>query len=85
MFKMQTEEEMMAAVLHDVIEDTDCTIKELKSTGFSEDVIKAVNCLTKKENENYVDFIARVKQNPMALKVKIEDIEDNKDIKRISK
>lgn len=84
MMKMRTEEEMIAAVLHDVIEDTDCTTGELRSEGFSESVIKAIDCLSKKENEDYADFIARVKQSPIALKVKIADIEDNMDVKRLA-
>jgi hypothetical protein len=46
-------------------------------------VVRAVACLTKKENESYEQFIERAKENPIARKVKIEDIRDNLDLERL--
>lgn len=81
---MSTEEEMIAAVLHDVIEDTKVNADDLKRAGFTESVIDAVIALTRQDGETYMDFIKRAKQNPIARTVKIRDIEDNCDLTRIS-
>ena len=83
MSAMSSEEEKMAAVLHDVLEDTALTMETLRKEGFSEEVIQAVDCLTRKKHESYEDFIERIRLNPIARKVKIADLEDNMDIKRI--
>ena len=80
----KTEEEKIVGVLHDVIEDTDWTFERLKEEGFSQEVIAALKCVTKlSENENYDDFIDRVKKNPLAVAVKINDLTDNMDIRRL--
>ncbi|AYB37581.1 bifunctional (p)ppGpp synthetase/guanosine-3',5'-bis(diphosphate) 3'-pyrophosphohydrolase [Brevibacillus laterosporus] len=84
MLKMSTEEEMIVAVLHDVIEDTKVNAHDLIRAGFTESVIDAVIALTRQDGETYVDFIKRAKCNPIARKVKMEDIEDNCDLTRIS-
>lgn len=79
-----TENEKIVGVLHDVVEDTDWTFKALAAEGFSEEVIAALRCVTKlSENENYDDFIERVKKNPLAVAVKINDLSDNMDIRRL--
>ena len=80
----KTEEEKIVGVLHDVVEDTDWTFERLEAEGFSKEVIDALRCVTKvSENENYDDFIERVKQNPLAVAVKINDLSDNMDIRRL--
>ena len=80
----KTEEEKIVGVLHDVIEDTDWTFEKLAEEGFSDEVIAALRCVTKiSENENYDDFIDRVKKNPLAVAVKINDLTDNMDIRRL--
>lgn len=80
----KTEDEKIVGVLHDVIEDTDWTFERLKAEGFSQEVINALRCVTKtSENENYDDFIDRVKKNPLATAVKINDLTDNMDIRRL--
>ena len=80
----KTEEEKIVGVLHDVIEDTDWTFETLAEEGFSKDVIDALRCVTKlSENENYDDFIERIKKNPLAVAVKINDLSDNMDIRRL--
>ena len=84
MAKMRTEAEMMAAVLHDVVEDTRWTLDELREKGFPEEVLVAVECLTKREGEGYLALVRRAKTNPIARQVKIADLEDNMDVRRIS-
>mgnify|MGYP003513490717 FL=1 len=84
MFKMQSENEMIAAVLHDVVEDTDWTIEKLVTEGFDDDVITAVNLLTHDRKVPYKKYIEAIKSNKIALKVKLADLEDNLDIKRIA-
>lgn len=80
----KTEEEKIVGVLHDVIEDTDWTFERLEAEGFSKEVIDALRCVTKvSENENYDDFIERVKKNPLAVAVKLNDLSDNMDIRRL--
>src|SRR5436309_11793205 len=84
MAKMKTDSEMIAAVLHDVAEDTRWTMTQLKNEGFPSEVLKAIRCLTKRKGEDYMDFVARAASNPIARKVKIADLEDNMDVRRIS-
>jgi (p)ppGpp synthase/HD superfamily hydrolase len=83
MFKMQTIEEMIVAVLHDIIEDTDVTLKDLKGFEFSDEVINALQCLTRQKDEDYFNYINRIKTNPIAIKVKLADLEHNMDLRRI--
>lgn len=80
----KTEDEKIVGVLHDVIEDSDWTFERLEAEGFSQEVINALRCVTKtSENENYDEFIDRVKKNPLAASVKINDLTDNMDIRRL--
>ncbi len=84
MFRMKSEESMMAAVLHDVVEDSDWTLERLLEAGFSRQVVDAVDCLTNREGEDYGEFVERVKKNPIALEVKIADLEDNMNVQRMN-
>ena len=84
MFLFRKETEKICAVLHDVFEDTDITIEYLRKEGFSEEVLIALNALTRRENESYDDFIGRVIENKTACKVKLADLSDNMDLSRIS-
>ena len=80
----QTDNEKIVGVLHDVIEDTYWTFEDLEKEGFSKEVIDALKCVTKtSEDEDYEEFITRVKINPLAVKVKLNDLTDNLDIKRM--
>jgi len=82
MIKMENEVEMITAVLHDVVEDTPLTLADLRAEGFSEEIIAAVDHLTRREGEDYDVFIERVRHNPIAVRVKLADLEDNMDIRR---
>lgn len=80
----KNEEDRIVGVLHDVIEDTPWSFEMLEAEGFSSEIIAALKCVTKiSENENYDDFIERVKKNPLAVAVKINDLTDNMDIRRL--
>ncbi|REL26622.1 HD domain-containing protein [Thalassotalea euphylliae] len=83
MLKFKNEDEMAIAVMHDVVEDSDVTVEELRIKGFSNLVIDAIDCLTKRPGENYEHFIHRIMGNELATKVKIEDIKDNLNITRL--
>lgn len=81
--RCETAEEKIVALLHDVIEDTDRTVEDLRQEGFSETVLQAVACLTHREGESYMDYVERVCRNPLAARVKLADLSDNMDLSRI--
>jgi hypothetical protein len=67
-----------------VVEDSPWTFEALEAEGFSKEIIDALRCVTKiSENENYDAFIDRVRKNPLAIAVKINDLTDNMDIRRL--
>ena len=80
--QMDSEESCVVALLHDVIEDSDITL-EILSKYFNDDIITALRVLTKKENDDYLMYIKRVKTNKLATKVKIKDLEHNRDLRRL--
>jgi (p)ppGpp synthase/HD superfamily hydrolase len=84
MLAVKTPEARIAAVLHDVVEDTAVTLEELKGEGFPASVLEAVDALTKREGEDYEAFIRRVAPNPIAREVKLADLRDNSDLSRIA-
>src|SRR5262245_43423239 len=84
MMRMESEAAMMAAVLHDVVEDSDWTLDQLRAEGFSEEVLQAVECLTHRLGESYDEFVARVQTNAIARQVKRADLEDNMNIRRMA-
>lgn len=78
-----TEVEKICGILHDVIEDSDWTFAALENEGFSTEVIDILRCVTKiSEDEDYENFINRITLNPIAVKVKINDLLDNMEITR---
>jgi (p)ppGpp synthase/HD superfamily hydrolase len=86
MLAVDTPEARMAAVLHDVVADTDLTLEQLRAEGFPMAVIEAVEALTKRPEEeyDYDAFIRRVAPNPLARAVKLADLRDNCDLSRIA-
>jgi len=85
MFKMESNNEKIAALLHDVVEDSDWALDDLKKEGFNSDVIEAVSLLTRDEKDSYDEFIQKAVSNPISKNVKIADINDNLDLNRIDK
>jgi (p)ppGpp synthase/HD superfamily hydrolase len=84
MSQFQTLPEQMAAVLHDVVEDSDHTFEELRALGYPTDVLNALDCLTRRDTESYEEFIDRASKNPVARRVKLADLEDNLNICRLT-
>lgn len=82
--RMDDEYSTCVALLHDVIEDTDMTIEDLEKE-FPKEVVDAVNVLTRDKNRypNYLDYIKSIKSNPLALKVKLEDLKHNSTLERL--
>ena len=83
MFKFQTEDERIVAVMHDVVEDGEITLENLRLLGFSDSVVNAIDCLSRRKDEKYEDFISRISMDKLARKIKIEDIKDNLDLTRL--
>ncbi len=85
MDKMDTEEEKIVAVLHDVVEEAEISLHELQAMGFSRKVVEAVGILTKRSDMTYFDYIDDIRCSELASKVKIAEIEDNLDMPRVRK
>src|SRR5258708_1870513 len=89
MARMQTDTERIVAVLHDVVEDSrgkpnQVTLEDLRRMDYSEEVVGAINAVTNREGESYEDFVKRSKQNPISRRVKLADLEDNMDVRRLA-
>lgn len=83
--EVTTDEEKAVALLHDIIEDTDVTASELLAKGLPDNVVEAVEALTKKHNQNYAAYLAGVKKNRLATAVKLADLKHNSDLSRLEK
>jgi (p)ppGpp synthase/HD superfamily hydrolase len=83
LFRVHTDAERMAAVLHDVVEDTAWTLDDLRARGFPAEVVDAVDHLTRRPDESYERFVDRAAAHPVARRVKLADLEDNLDLRRI--
>ena len=83
MFRCETEIERIVAVLHDVVEDTGRSFDDLRRLSYSEEILAALECVTKREGESYEQFVERAAQNPVARRVKLADLEDNMDLRRL--
>ncbi len=83
MSKMRTDPERIVAVLHDVVEDSDWTLEQLRAEGFSDEILAAIDCVTHRADEPYENFIERAKLNPLSRTVKIADLLHNMDASRI--
>lgn len=81
--QLEDEKEICVALLHDVVEDTDYTLEDLSVMGFPAVVVDAVGCLTKDKNDDYMEYICKLKKNPIAKKIKLLDIEHNSDAARL--
>lgn len=83
MFAVEGDDAKIAAVLHDVVEDTRVTLDDLRREGFSEPILAALALLTHGPDDPYETYIEQLKSNPLARAVKKKDLEDNMDIRRI--
>lgn len=76
--KLDKEDEVVVALLHDVLEDSDYLIDH-----FPSHIIEAVKCMTHLDGEDYFTYIYRIKENELAKRVKIEDLKHNSDLSRL--
>jgi (p)ppGpp synthase/HD superfamily hydrolase len=83
MERMDTEDEQIPAILHDVVEDTEITLEHLEYLGLSMYQVAVVDALSKREGEEYADSMSRVKKVPTAKKIKCQDIRDNLQLWRL--
>ena len=83
MLAVNSTDERIAAVLHDVLEDTDWTVDRLRREGFSDTVLQALQALTKGEGEEYMAYVRRAAANSVARAVKLADLHDNMDLSRL--
>ena len=82
--QMDDEDSVIVALLHDVVEDTEYTLNDLKGMNFGDEVIGALKLLTHDPNVPYMDYIKEVAKNPIATKVKLADLEHNSDLTRLN-
>lgn len=82
--RASTDKVRIVAVLHDVVEDTDITLEQLRDEGFDEEIVEALDCLSRRQHETYDEFIERIQPNALARAVKLLDLEDNCDVSRIA-
>ena len=81
--QMDTEETVIVALLHDVVEDTDYTLQDIADMGFPQTVVEAIALMTHNDSVPYMDYVARIKQNPIAAAVKLADLRHNSDTSRL--
>ena len=81
--QMTDEETTIVALLHDVVEDTPYTLQDLRDMGFAEDVVAALALMTHDEAVPYMDYVAKIKDNPIARAVKLADLRHNSDLTRL--
>lgn len=83
--QMDDENSVIVALLHDVVEDSDMTFIDLEKMGFSIEVISALKLLTHEHDVDYFEYVNKIKENPLATKVKLADLKHNSDASRLEK
>lgn len=78
-----TLETQILAVLHDVVEDSATTLDDLRMAGFDDEIVSAVDALTRRDGEDYFAYLRRAVANPLARVVKRLDLLDNMDLTRL--
>lgn len=84
MLRLESADARIVGVLHDVVEDSDTTLEDLRAEGFSEAVLAGLEAVTKRLGEGYMDFVRRAAADPIGRLVKVADLVDNSDLSRIS-
>jgi hypothetical protein len=74
---VEGEAAQIVAILHDVVEDTQVTLDDLRRAGFTEAVLQAVQCVTHHKDQPYAEYVIACKDNPIARQVKLGDLADN--------
>jgi (p)ppGpp synthase/HD superfamily hydrolase len=83
MMNVPSVEEKIVAILHDTVEDAGITLDYLRSEGFPENVVIAIDSISRREGESYDEYMNRVMADDLASRVKIADLQDNMDLRRI--
>ena len=83
--QMKDEYTTVCALLHDVVEDTDYTLDDLRSMGYPDEVVDALALLTHDPEVPYMDYVREIATNPIARKVKMADLRHNSDLSRMDK
>ena len=81
--QMTSEASTIVALLHDVVEDTDYTLDDIANQGFGKEIVEAVALMTHEDDVPYLDYVARLKDNPIAREVKLADLAHNSDLSRL--
>ena len=81
--QMNSEDEVCLALLHDTVEDSNITFEDLIKEGFNENIINALKLLTHNDDTPYMEYIKRIKENPLAKRVKLADLYHNSDLTRL--
>ena len=79
----EKETEACVAWLHDIVEDTDCTLDDLRRAGFSDEICDAIRFMTHDKRVSYADYVKEIAKNPVAKAVKMADLQDNMDVSRM--
>ncbi len=82
--QMEDEYSTCAALLHDTVEDGGIELSELYEADFPEEIVRTVDILTRREDEPYMEYIQRLKENNLAVKVKLADLNHNSDMSRLN-
>jgi len=81
--QMTDEATTVTALLHDVVEDTDYTLEDLRAMGFPDAALDAIALMTHDPSVPYLDYVATIKSNPVARAVKLADLRHNSDLTRL--
>ena len=81
--QMKDEPTTIVALLHDVVEDTDYTLEKIAAEGFGQEIVEALALMTHDKNVDYLDYVAKIKDNPIAKAVKLTDLAHNSDPTRL--
>ena len=81
--QMQDENTTIVALLHDVVEDTEYTLEDLRAMGFGDEVVEALSYMTHDPSVPYMEYVARIRENDIARRVKLADLRHNSDITRL--
>lgn len=83
--QMADEETTIVALLHDVVEDSDYQIDDLRKMGFGETVLSAIQLMTHDPDVDYMQYVAQIQKNPLARTVKLADLNHNRDLSRLDR
>ena len=83
MLRLTDPRDRIVALLHDTVEDTSVTFEELRTLGYPEELLAALDSVTRRSSEDYEEFVARSAENDIGRRVKLADLADNMDLRRL--